>query len=939
MKTDFDLIRRITRRAFVQTMAMIHAANDRDDIAEGDPKVGGHPAACASSLDLLSALHLVVREPGDYVCCKPHAAPADHALHRLLGLMRHTDGKWFTDDEAQAVMSRLREFSFDGKPVFQSYHSEFDADSFHFLPSGSVGIPPVVSIYLALAHRYAQSHGWDVPQPHFWSLMGDSEFREGSLMEVLPEAAEREIGNVTWIVDYNRQNLDGVRLPNMRGLKGTDADRIQRTAEANGWRVIQVEHGSLRKQVFARPGGDALRDVLERGFSDYAFQMLLWKKDPKLIRAAILERDKKCGTVLGKISDDELWRTFSDLGGHDLEELVAALRASKEQEPGAPTRPCLMVVHTLKGRGLECVAAAGNHSAMTSDDEIASLLAGEGLDRERAYQSFARDSKEARFLAERGDALRQGIARWEQMRDQNRKEIQTQLAACGPIPDSLDVNIKLAPWGNTQWMWGQLAAKLVRIGVWDDLTQAKKPAGKGLTDEEKRWSAAADLMLTMAPDVGTSTNINPAMDEKIYGPEHEENLEQKYDLHERLRPELHPRDETWTRHIRFEIAEANCMSAAGSFGKLGHYIGIPYLPMMTVYDFFIKRALDQLYYNLYWASGFVLVGTPSGVTLAPEGAQHSWKSDIQIPNLITWEPAFAQELDWILCDAIRRHVHGDNEHRKGVLIRAVTRGVKQDLLLKNLRRQVRFKQDMPADAVLGMTAADGGLPETEVPAIGDADILKAVRNDVLRGAYYLRDHRGYRGYAPGENVVHLFVMGALVMEALGASDLLLERGVYADVIVVTSPDLLLGINGRRDGYQHLISGLGVDGRLWLRPDGQALSALDAVDLAGRRIPVVSVHDGEEGLLDNIGSVVGVKQTSLCVRKFSKSGTPAHVYGYHGLDAESIAEACWSALTEIAVEKVSLSAQGHTVLERFAGQVGENGRAAAGRLVPKAARVK
>jgi len=935
MKTDFDVIRRVARRAFVQTMAMIHEANHRDDIAEGDPKVGGHPAACASALDLLAALHLVVREPGDFVCCKPHAAPADHALHRLLGLMRHADGRWFDDAEAQAVMYRLREFPHDGKAVFQSYHSEFDPDCFHFLPSGSVGIPPVVSVYLALAHRYAESHGWEVPRPHFWSMMGDSEFREGSLMEVLPEVAERELGNVTWIVDYNRQNLDGTRLPNMRGLKGTDADRIGRTAEANGWRVIQVEHGRVRQQAFAKPGGAALREVLERGFSDYAFQMLLWKADPKVIREAILDRDKKCKAALDKLDDDALWRVFSDLGGHDLEELVGAMRASKQQKAAEPQQPCLLVVHTIKGLGLECQAAPGNHSAMCSEEEIERLLADAGLQRARPFATFAPDSAEGRFLAERGQELRAGVEAWEAMRDRNRAEVKRQLEAGGPIPDSLEINIKLAPWANTQWMWGQLAAKLVRVGVWDELTRAGKPAGKAPSADEKKWSVAADLILTMAPDVGTSTNINPAMDEKIYGPEYEENLEKKYELRERLRPELHPTDEAWTRHIRFEIAEANCMSAAGSFGKMGHYVGIPYLPMMTVYDFFIKRALDQLYYDLYWGSGFVLVGTPSGVTLSPEGAQHSWKSDIQIPNLVTWEPAFAQEMDWILCDAIKRHMTGDNDGRRGVLVRAVTRGIKQDLMIKNLRKQVRFKKDMPDGAVLGMTPADGGLPESEVPARPDGEVLAAVRQEVLRGGYRLRDHRGYRGYNPGENVVHLFVMGALVMEALAASDALLERGVYADVIVVTSPDLLLGINGRKDGYRHLIEGLGVDGRLWLRPDGRALGELDAVDLAGRRIPAVSVHDGEEGLLDNIGSIVGVKQTSLGVRKFSKSGTPAHVYGYHGLDAASIAQACWRALEELAVERVSLAPAGRAVLERFAAR----GSDATARQVPARAGVQ
>jgi pyruvate dehydrogenase E1 component len=900
---DFDVLRRVVDRAFAQNMAMIYEANHREDVAEGDPKVGGHPAACASCFELLAALHYVVREPADYVCCKPHAAPADHALHRLLGLFRHADGRWFTDAECAEAMSRLRSFPHDKRPVFQSYHAEADPDSFHFLPSGSVGIPPVVSVYLALAHRYAASHGWDLPQAHFWSMMGDSEFREGSLMEVLPEVAERELGNVTWIVDYNRQNLDGTRLPNMRGLRGTDAHRIQRTAEANGWRVLQVEHGSFRRDVFERPGGAHLQEVLERGFSDYAYQMVLWKRDAEVTRQAILERDKRCKKVLDSLSDDELLRAFEDLGGHDLGALVEALTASKAE----PDKPWLLVVHTIKGRGLACRAAPGNHSAMVSKEEVDGLLAGVSLSWERRYEAFAPDSPEGKFLAGRSAELRRGIEEWDALRERNRGAVRGRVDAAGGVAASLEINLKLAPVAHTQWMWGQLAAKLVRIGVRDELVRAGKPAGKELTPAEEQWNAAADLVLTMAPDVGTSTNINPAMDEKIYGPDFEENLEQKYDLHERLRPELHPTDEAWTRHIRFEIAEANCMSAAGAFGKMGDIAGVPYLPMMTVYDFFIKRALDQLYYNLYWGSSFVLVGTPSGVTLAPEGAQHSWKSDIQIPNLITWEPSFCQELDWILCDAVARHINGDNEGRRGVLIRAVTRGVRQDLLIKNLRRQVRFKRDLPAGAALGVSGADGGLPEPEVPSVADAEILAAIRSDVLAGGYRLRDFRGYRGYEPGENVVHVFAMGALVKEALEASDLLLARGLYADVFVVTSPDLLLGINGRRDDYRHLRRELGVDGALHLKPSaGGALGALDAVDLAGRRIPIVSVHDGEEGLLDNIGSIAGTSQTSLALRKFSKSGTPAHIYGYHGFDARSIAEACGRALAEAALARVRLS---------------------------------
>lgn len=911
MKPNFELLERVVRRAFVQMVAMIYRANHRDDAAEGDPKTGGHPAACASCMEILAALHLLVREPGDYICCKPHASPTDHALQHLLGLFRHRDGSWFSAEESEAVMDRLRAFSKNGEPTFQSYHAEADPDGFHFLPSGSVGIPPVASVYLALAHRYAVKHGWpDAPAPHFWSMMGDSEFREGSLMEVLPEVAERELGNVTWIIDYNRQNLDGTRIPNKRGLKGTDAQRIQKMCEANGWRVVQVQHGSFREEVFARPGGDKLREVFEQGLTDYHYQMLLWKQDAALQREAILEVDKSTKKLLGQLSDEEVVRLFGDLGGHDMQVLCEAMLDSKRDEH----TPCLLVVHTVKGRGLECVAAAGNHSAVPDETEVRGLLESEGLSWERPFEAFAGDTQEAGWLAERSEQMRAGIEECLATKSDNLARVADALEKAGGLPESLDINLKLAPMTHTQWMWGQLAAKLVRIGVFDELTQAGKKAGRDLTDAESRWNSIADLLLTMAPDVGTSTNINPAMDEKIFGPESEQNWEKALELSERLRPELAPTDEAWTRHIRFEIAEANCMSAVGSFGKMGDLIGIPFLPMMTVYDFFIKRALDQLYYDLYWGSSFVLVGTPSGITLAPEGAQHSWKSDIQIPNLITWEPSFALELDWILCDAIRRHFAGENTGRTGVLIRAVTRGIRQDLLMTNLRRQVRFKRDLPAGTLLGMTSADGGMPEAEVPSIDDAQILAALREDVLAGAYYLIDYRGYAGYDPGENVVHLFAMGALVVEAIEASQLLLERGIYANVIVVSSPELLLGILAEQDGYRTLRERLGVDGALHLRSKADApMGILDAVDLAGRRVPVVSVHDGEVGLLDNIGSAAGVRQITLGVRKFSKSGTPADVYAYHGLSGPDIAEACGRALAETALEQVKLSPEAHAAL--------------------------
>jgi pyruvate dehydrogenase E1 component len=875
---DSALLARIAERAFAQMVHMIWEANHRPEKEPGDPKIGGHPAACASSLHVLGALHLAVREPDDYVCCKPHAAPMDHAFHHLLRLFGREDGSWLSDDEAKGVMRRLRQFpGEEGELVFQSYHARSDPDSFHFLPSGSVGIPPVVSVYLALAHRYMVDHGRDVPKdPHFWSLIGDSEFREGSLLEAMPDAAERLLGNVTWIIDYNRQNLDGTRIPNEKGLHGRDCERIQKTAEANGWDVIQVRHGSFREEVFARPGGHALQELLETTLTDYEYQLALFKRDAFLIRALVKQHSKRASDFCKELSDEDLLRVFTDVGGHDIGKMIEALRRAKED----PLRPCLVVAHTIKGWGLECYADPSNHSALPEQAEVVKLLEERGLSREDPYAHFAADTEEARHLARRGERFRDRIAKNRRFRREKRAAARRAVEEAGGLPASLSIDLALYPLVHTQWMWGQIAAKLVRISTHDEggpgVGSAQK---KALTEDETRWASVAKYVLTMSPDVGTSTNIAPVLDRRVYGPgsgEPHETTEFKA-----RHPELMSHSDPWTRHIRFEIAEANCMSAAGAFGKMAHYTGYPCFPIMTVYDFFIKRALDQLYYNLYWGSEFVLIGTPSGVTLSPEGAQHSWKSDIQIPNLITWEPTFALEMDWILSDAIRRHMLDENEGRRGVLVRAVTRSLPQKHLLDCLRLHARHR-GQPDDA-----------------------ILAAVREDCLRGAYYLIDWRGEEGYEPGDNVVHVFSMGSPTSEAIDAAHALRERGVFANVIVVTSPELLLGILGEADDYAHLREGLSVDGDLHAVPTGAA-SEVDVVTLAGRRVPVVAVCDGEAGLLDNIGSIVGVKQLTLAVRKFSKCGRPSEVYAYQHLDRDAIVEAAGRVLAETALESLRVS---------------------------------
>jgi pyruvate dehydrogenase E1 component len=246
-------------------------------------------------------------------------------------------------------------------------------------------------------------------------------------------------------------------------------------------------------------------------------------------------------------------------------------------------------------------------------------------------------------------------------------------------------------------------------------------------------------------------------------------------------------------------------------------------------------------------------------------------------------------------------MYNQNEGRTGVLIRCVTRGVEQKEMLQHLRKQKRFKADQSVALHPKGFPISGAQDESQVGALPDETILNQIKLEVLKGAYYLVDYRGYHNYSPGDNVVHIFSMGSVTTEALKASQNLLSKGIYANIIVVTSPDLLVGNLAHQTGYQYLIEELGINATLY----AQNISQSELPTLAGLRIPIVSVHDGEPGLLDNLGSIVGVKQICLAVRKHSKCGRPNEIYHFHEIDFEAVEKACMAALDHTARELITL----------------------------------
>ena len=858
-KLDWPVVESIAQGVHYLFNQMIVQANSRPS-EKGEPKVGGHSSACASALHILGALHLIVRKGYDFIANKPHASPTDHSYHYLLNLLFHKDGTSFSDSEAENVMYGLREFPSENRPhVFQSYHSHYDSDHYNFLPSGTVGIPPVVLGYLALAFNYLRDQGYDVPPSHFWSLIGDSEFREGSLFEAIPDLAERKVGSVTWIIDYNRQSLDGHRFTPTH--LESDSKRIEKTFTANGWDVIQVVHGSKRLEVFKKPEGDKFKNFLENKLSDWSLQILLQITHMKDARKFILQHDSSMKSFLEKISDKDLDIVLHDLGGHDLKILTQALLDSKKDTE----KPCAIIAHTIKGWGLQMASQGGNHSTLPTKEEVDGLLKKTNLSQNSGlFPRFEKSSLEHQYLKKKSQEFQKEIEQQNKLKEKNSKMWSDKVSS---LPQELGVSLKMMSYPHTQWMLGQWMAKINRISNSDK---------KSLNKSEESFSSLSKLFISLSPDVGTSTNLSFNMDDKIYQSHGTHQKEEDWDIHSKHSPNLSPHTQSKNRFIRFEIAEAAAVSCLSAFGKTKSIIGVPLFPLMSVYDFFVKRALDQYFYALYWGSSFILAGTPSGITLSSEGAQHGWKSDLQIPNQICWEPYFCQELDWILTDALYRHITDHNQGRNGVLIRAVTRGADQKNFLRYLKMQKRFKKSLGDRPLHPQNfPVKNAVDESSVEALSEKEIQHDVRDQVLKGAYTLIDFNGYADYFSSENVVNIFAMGALGTEACKASMELLKHGIYANVIMVTSPDLLLGALAHQNQYSYLKNELSFD----------------------HKAPIVSVHDGEAGLLDNIGSITGLFQETLAVRKHSLCGSVQDVYSYHSLNADSIVQSATKVLNQ------------------------------------------
>jgi pyruvate dehydrogenase E1 component len=296
---------------------------------------------------------------------------------------------------------------------------------------------------------------------------------------------------------------------------------------------------------------------------------------------------------------------------------------------------------------------------------------------------------------------------------------------------------------------------------------------------------------------------------------------------------LHWREKPSGQHIELGIAETNLVGAIGELGATWSRWGQPLLPIGVLYDPFVERALEPWSFGIYAGGQSILVGTPSGVTLAPEGGAHQSITTPSIgleqPGCITYEPAFAQDTEWCLLAAL------------GQLGRPGGRSA-------YLRLSTR-----PIDQTLAAVPADPAARERR-------------RRQVVAGAYRLR----WTDHDVSDPGITLVAMGAVVPEVVQAAERLAGLGIPADVVVVTSPGLLFRAVQSRRGLD--------EAPTWI---------LDSAFPADRSAPMVTVLDGHPHTLAFLAGVRGVPAAHLGVTDFGQSGDLDSVYRSHGLDTETV----------------------------------------------------
>jgi pyruvate dehydrogenase E1 component len=645
--------------------------------------------------------------------------------------------------------------------------------------TGSVGLGVAVTAFASLVQDYLIAHGMMDPADagRMIALMGDAELDEGNIYECLIEAAKHDIRNCWWIVDYNRQSLDATTADRM-------FSRFDEIFASCGWRVVTLKYGKAQEAAFRENGGAKLREWIEACSNvDYAALTYLggaaWRER--------LERDlgKAVKPILDARDNEALAALMTGLGGHCMETLVEAFDGARDDVP------TLFIAYTIKGCGLPFAGHKDNHAGLMNPGQIAALRENMGIEEGQEWEPWAglggNSAEAAKALAARSAIARDKKAR--------------------------------------RWNVAAVPAIAVPVGE-EQSTQAA--FGRILLDLAKAGGPLADRIVTTSPDVTVSTNLGAFVNQR--------GLFRRQELADVFAAAKIPSAQKWGggkagQHIELGIAENNLFLMLAALGLAGDLFGDRLFPIGTVYDPFIARGLDALNYACYQDARFLLVATPSGLTLGPEGGAHQSINPPLIamgqPGLRHYEPAFADELALLMAEAFRLMQAEDGE---SVYLRLSTRSIAQ---------VEREGEDWKAAA--------------------------------LAGGYWLR------APAPGAEAA-LVYSGALAPEALTAWETLKDDVPGLGLLAITSPDLL------HRGWSQRHAGRWSGGPVGSSHVETLLAPLS------RDAGLVTLIDGSPAALSWLGGVAGHRVSPLGVERFGQTGNLPDLYRAYRLDADAIVEA-------------------------------------------------
>mgnify|MGYP000262088986 FL=1 len=774
MITELSHLKTVEQRLLWLSHWMIHNANHvRPKVDE--IKIGGHQASSASMVSIMTALYFSALRPEDRVAVKPHASPVFHAMHYLMG-----------------NLDRQRMEAFRGYGGVQSYPSRTkDVDDVDF-STGSVGLGVAITSFAALVQDYVAAKAWgeELSPGRMVALVGDAELDEGNIYEALQEGWKNDLRNCWWIIDYNRQSLDGIVR---EGLFG----RIEKIFDAFGWDVVRVKYGALQRAAFEEPGGKALRDWIDA--CPNAEYSALTYMGGAVWRQRLMEDLGDQGDVTQLIdqrTDAELAALMENLGGNCVETMAKTF-ASIDHD-----RPTCFLAYTIKGWGTPIAGHKDNHGGLMTKAQMADWQKHMGVPEGEEWERFA--------AVDDTDALRAFLDR---------------------VPFFVN--------GARRYADDRLPAPSISVAT-DREISTQTAFGKILDDLAKGDSALAERIVTTSPDVTGTTSLGPWVNRrKLFSRAARKDAFIEHRIPSTAKWVFTPQGQ----HIELGIAEMNLFLLLGAAGLSHSLFGKRLIPIGTVYDPFVHRGLDALNYACYQDARFIVVGTPSGVTLAPEGGAHQSVgtplTGMAQDGLASFEPAFADELavimEWAF-DYLQRDGEGDPDER--TWLRDETGGsVYLRLTTKPLEQPGKRHND-------------------------------AFRQGAIDGAYWLRP--------PGQNCeVVIAYQGAVADEAIAAAGMIGGARRDVGVLAVTSAD-------------RLNAGWTAAQRERARGNPAAISHVERLlDPLPRHCTLVTVIDGHPATLGWLGAVAGHRTISHGVEHFGQTGTIGDLYRHFRIDRTAI----------------------------------------------------